>query len=571
MRRDDVAVVGDRRVVDGHLQRRGQQVALADRQVDRVARLPKAVDAPSGRVGLPGEGPAQPSRCRHETGGLAGNVDPGRVTVAQPPCPILELGALAQVEVVADLVEVGVGRLHDGLGQVDRTVAVGVPVVPHQTVVHVRSAGKEGGRGAEHAGLQAGDRVDGLEGRAGRVLTRDRAVEQWIVGLRAQELRIVPGTDAAREPARVVGGVVGHRQQSAGVGVHDDGGSGGGLRIAGGVRQGDARLDGLLGRPLHPRVDRQDEVVAGLRQAAAGQHTLSLAEGVDLDSRDAVRAPQPPVVGGLNPALTDLVVGQVPLEPGLFELPGIDLPQVAQDRRGQIAQRVGAQVALLHLDAREGLIVLEQVGDQRPAGVALDDHQVVGQPRLPGDERADRLCRHVDEAGEPRRQRRELAGRHVHGADAYGKTGPVVDEHSAAAVFDHSARRHDLDAAHAVVLGLGQVLLAAQDLQEPESKDQYADQHDGKAGEHGHPQRHRGQPQRPPTGPAVANAIGVGVCAPQSRLPHVTPPEETSKLAGRRPVAGSAHAKIGRGFAGGCPWATYCPQVESVLRVAKRV
>ena len=58
---------------------------------------------------------------------------------------------------------------------------------------------------------------------------------------------------------------------------------------------------------------------------------LRLAEGVDLDLRGAVPALKPAVVGGLDAALADLVVGQVAFEPGLLELLGIDLAQVAQD------------------------------------------------------------------------------------------------------------------------------------------------------------------------------------------------------------------------------------------------
>src|ERR1019366_9342590 len=43
VRRDGVAAVGDGRVVDRHLKGCGQQIALADRQVYRVARLPESV------------------------------------------------------------------------------------------------------------------------------------------------------------------------------------------------------------------------------------------------------------------------------------------------------------------------------------------------------------------------------------------------------------------------------------------------------------------------------------------------------------------------------------------------
>ena len=278
----EIAAVGDRRVVDGDLQRRGQQIALADRQVDRVARLPETIDLPVG-VGLLRVGGTTPSRCRYNTGGFAGDVDAGEMPVAQALCPVFEVGARAQVEVVADLVEVGVGRLHDGLGQVDRAVAVGIPVMPQQTVVGIGTRGVESGRRTEHAGLQAGDRVDHLESRAGRVLARDRAIDEWGVRLRAQELRHVFGADAAGEPRGIVGGVVGHGQHGSAVGVEDHRRAGVGLRVGGGVRQGDAGTHGVLGRSLNPGIYRQDEVVAGLREAAARRKSHGFAESVDLN------------------------------------------------------------------------------------------------------------------------------------------------------------------------------------------------------------------------------------------------------------------------------------------------
>jgi hypothetical protein len=51
MRPHDLAAVGDRRVRDGHLQRRGLHVALPDREVDGVAEVVVAqVRAPAARA-----------------------------------------------------------------------------------------------------------------------------------------------------------------------------------------------------------------------------------------------------------------------------------------------------------------------------------------------------------------------------------------------------------------------------------------------------------------------------------------------------------------------------------------
>ena len=289
------------------------------------------------------------------------------------------------------------------------------------------------------------------------------------------------------------------------MGIHDDRRAGVGLGEAVGVRRGDAELDGVLGRLLDAGIESQHEVVARFRQAATGHDALRPAERVDLDLRGAVLALQPLVVGRLHAALADLVVGQVALELGLFELLGVDLAEIAEDWRGQVSQRVGAQVALLDLHARERLEVLEQVGDQRPRDVAFDDHEVVRQPGLLGDEGQHGLGPHVHERGEAPGQRGELALRHVHRSDADGKPGPVVDEDTARAVFDHATRRLDLERAQAVVLGLGHVGLGVEDLQHPETKDKDAENRQRDGGQDGHSGRHRRQAQRHP--PAVSGLL----------------------------------------------------------------
>ncbi len=77
------AAVGDRRVGDRHLQRVGLQVALADGEVDVVARRPLAVgELLAVELVAPGGGRDQPL-------GLGRQVDPGRLPQAQlaPPSP----------------------------------------------------------------------------------------------------------------------------------------------------------------------------------------------------------------------------------------------------------------------------------------------------------------------------------------------------------------------------------------------------------------------------------------------------------------------------------------------------
>ena len=64
VRADDLAVVDDRRVRLGELQRRRLEVALADREVDVVARRPRALDAAAlvQRLGRALAGPSPSSR-----------------------------------------------------------------------------------------------------------------------------------------------------------------------------------------------------------------------------------------------------------------------------------------------------------------------------------------------------------------------------------------------------------------------------------------------------------------------------------------------------------------------------
>mgnify|MGYP003300395571 CR=1 FL=1 len=47
---DELAAVRDHRVEARHLQRRHEQVLLADRELDRVARLPEPVDLEAARI-----------------------------------------------------------------------------------------------------------------------------------------------------------------------------------------------------------------------------------------------------------------------------------------------------------------------------------------------------------------------------------------------------------------------------------------------------------------------------------------------------------------------------------------
>ena len=129
VRRHELAAVREHRVEARHLERRHQQIALADRQLDRVAGLPDTVDRGVRRAG---EVLAPPLRRRHEAGHLTLDVDAGRRAEAEARSPVLERMPAARRQVVereADLVEVGVARLGERRLQVDPLVHVRVPVL----------------------------------------------------------------------------------------------------------------------------------------------------------------------------------------------------------------------------------------------------------------------------------------------------------------------------------------------------------------------------------------------------------------------------------------------------------
>jgi hypothetical protein len=130
--RHEPAAVREQRVEARHLQRRRQQVALADRELDRVARLPELVDPPAARVGRLGEALLAPLPGRDEARLLGADVELRLRAEAEQARPLLERLAAVPgqlVEHVAQLVEIGVARVRHRRRQVHRLVDVGVPVV----------------------------------------------------------------------------------------------------------------------------------------------------------------------------------------------------------------------------------------------------------------------------------------------------------------------------------------------------------------------------------------------------------------------------------------------------------
>ena len=133
------------------------------------------------------------------------------------------------------------------------------------------------------------------------------------------------------EPRGVERGLARHGDDLAGVRVEHHGGAAVGGRLVVGVRQVDAVVHGVLGGALHLGVDRELQVVAGLRQRAAGHDLLGPPAGVDFDAHRAVDAAQPLVVGVLHARLADHVARLVAAEARLGELVRADLAELPEE------------------------------------------------------------------------------------------------------------------------------------------------------------------------------------------------------------------------------------------------
>ena len=229
MRSDELAAVRDHRVDARELERCQLQVLLTDGKLNRVARLPQAVELPLLRIRLPGERALAPLRGRQQTTRLPGDVDPGRLADPEATRPRLERvsAILRQLEeLVAELVEVGVARGLERGHEVHRLVHVRVPVLEDGRYGSSVDDSLIGGRALQRvvrgddALLHRRQRGDHLERRAGGIETRDRAVERrevvFLRGLRRQPLGVqLLDVDATDVHARLVGRIRGKRPDGA--------------------------------------------------------------------------------------------------------------------------------------------------------------------------------------------------------------------------------------------------------------------------------------------------------------------------------------------------------------------
>ena len=266
VRSHELAAVRDEREETRHLQRRDGDVLLADRQLDRVTRLPELVDLVRVRRLAPLGGRQDPLR-------LGPDVHARQRADAEAAGPRLERMAALRGQVVehrAEAVEVRVAGGSDRLRHPHRPVDVEIPVVEHLVgagdALHpVRACARQQRVLVDQMLLQSGECRDRLERRARRIDGRGSAVQAGVVlaarrlGVeqRLQLLVVPPGVDARPE-----GRVRRHREDVAVVGIEGDDRAAVGGPLAVRVRACDAVLQRALGGALHRDVNREPEVVA---------------------------------------------------------------------------------------------------------------------------------------------------------------------------------------------------------------------------------------------------------------------------------------------------------------------
>src|SRR6185369_5861739 len=200
--------------------------------------------------------------------------------------------------------------------------------------------------------------------------------------------------------------------------------------------------------------------------------------GVDLDLLDAGDAVQLALVGKLDADLADVirafVVGGLVPVVDARDVAVVDPADVADDMRGDLAQRVLAEEARLDLDARETVAVDGKardfvVGEPSPQRQAFEVLRLLEQlakapavARLDLDDRRELVDRLV-EILYPRRLDFERVRR------------IALREHYAVAICDHAAIGHDRHDRDAVGLGERLVIAVLEDLQIQEAREERAE------------------------------------------------------------------------------------------------
>src|SRR5262249_40523317 len=114
-----------------------------------------------------------PLGVRNKPGLLVVEVDAGLFPEAEGARPF---GDLIDAQFVADLIKIDVARLHDAAAEIDRAVALFLPVAEDMVAERKRAGAAEVRVGLYRAFFERREPEDDLKGRAGRILSLDRAV-----------------------------------------------------------------------------------------------------------------------------------------------------------------------------------------------------------------------------------------------------------------------------------------------------------------------------------------------------------------------------------------------------------
>ena len=218
----------DRYLEGGHLDR-----ALADRDRDRLTRMPD---------GIARHHPLLPVGVRHRSHLFVREIDPALLSEAERVGPARDA---LDPHVVPQVVEVDVARLDDGLAHGERAVPslADRPALVDLVAEAPRACAMVDPPRPGDAILERGDRHDDLEDRPRRELREGGAVLERMVRVADQRLPRVL-REAVRERVRIEGGAGDHRQHRPGRRVEKD-------------RRARLVAEGLLQRLLQVEVQSQ--------------------------------------------------------------------------------------------------------------------------------------------------------------------------------------------------------------------------------------------------------------------------------------------------------------------------
>ena len=242
------------------------------------------------------------------------------------------------------------------------------------------------------------------------------------------------------------------------------------LTAEGRVGEVDAVAQRALCGALQVDVDRQPQRVAEGVARLHHREPLLTSARVEGPLFLAVLAAQVRVVGRLDTRLSDRIGRLVALALELLVLSRRDLPDVAEDLRGERLIGIGAKEAVLELNAGELALVLGDVVVLVALDAPLHDHRRQRVVAVLVEARDHVL--HADAGDDRKRAELRALGRprlgQVRRPQHDARAGDVADEQAAVAVANGAARRLDAARPHPVVVRGREVALAREHLERPE-------------------------------------------------------------------------------------------------------